>query len=1828
MKSIRMYIKNWLSIALCCIILLQLFVPLVEATSNGVQMVVKDYSIQSELHTYKVETIYDGTTVEKQYDDYPSAGCDFLLVEVKVSVDDIISGDDFQVTIDGAAYARIQDDSFMANHDYETISHGQILTDTSGWLVFEIPQTASNSENWILSNGALQANLSTADENVVEQVPYNGYAESQSNLIRSYQTQYAKGNYTPENPYIMVNPFGTAPLTALLMFESETPVEVTTTVVGKTERASITNTVSGYNTHHEIPIIGLYNGANTVQMVTREHGTNAKRTYSFAIQTEESNPSITDKQMQVVTSKPEKLSDGLYIIKDNTLTLVDIYGDIRGYFIGFNGMITPSGLDEITENGHIICSTEAYASYATVCEIDAMGFVYHEIQIPRKADHDALYVDESTYLTPQNWIDMNTGETTDWTVLNTIFNSANGSAEVRDHGGGDWLHTNTIEWCGDDAILVSVRNQHAVAKLSYPSFEVEWILSVNLEASPWNADKYLTPIGDDFEWFYSQHDVRLKSVETYDDSGIYEITLFDNGVHRGLDPEASYPENEMYSRMVCYRINENDMTVEQVWEYGQELGAACLSPMHGSTQYIAETDTYLAAFDAYNRRSCDYFEDQTLYPTSIVEVTSDHEVVFDFKINNSYCYRVRKISPSTLYATWEGLDKLHGSYIYTGNETVLYEGGAIPAAAARYGINSVVATQNYLDIGGWAVNTEALAGEYSAAKLLLANQSTGESCVYQMQVDAAQIYNSNQATDIIDQLSPNTSFLGRRLNISTLDGGTYRISILICQNGNEYQVDTEKVLLIDSDMQEVVRNDILTKQQDISEALVTLAGKDAYDLENPYVAVDPYDIAPLSAVAVFTTEQPASIAVSVAGFNGAEPVTNTFTTVSTEHYVPIYGLYEDTATEVILTAYYQNGTTESSSITVTGNALPSDFVPVSVTQADTMQMADGWTFMMAGSLQGYVYAIDEVGSVRWILSQKGLGAASVFLPLENGNYLIGGDKSFGQYYKYSLFELNLSGQIVHEYMIDGYHHDAQELPSGNLLVLANNVDGEVVEDTVYELDRNTGDILRTWDLNSYFNVGNYNEEGKHVSDVNYGADDLDWIHLNGMDYDENSNSLLLSSRHQDAVFSLNLTTGGINWILSNPDDLWPDYLKDKLLKPVGTDFEWQYGQHNISRLPNGDIMLFDNGDYRSKTMEGALDDATESYSRVVIYRIDEENMTASQVWQFGKEFGPTAFAAYVSSAQYLGENHYLIDFGGVVKDAKGNASYNIMDGIAGTSQSQIYEVKDGTVIFHAEVDRNGLHGNTYRAARLAPYTSTKELDITVTPTRVGSLYAYGCATPTSFTADNAVTGGLDVSVTDNGAQLLISATLPQGIAPKQLALVFYNQQVSYKMQLPSGTVISQTLNKSEIPVGTYQLYLLQDGVAYDLALEWTNSTKARSYPNGYNIEVTTNITGAGTVYGSGTYYANTPFTVSIKPVGVTEFIGWYSDGKLLSTEQTYTLTATQDMVLTATFKYNETSGGIGSGGGSVESTVTNPDGSTTTTITNSDGSKSETTTALNGTSSVVNTDKNGKIEAEVTLTESVVTEAAVASEAVELPMSALSATKDKDNAPAVTVNLPFAMTTTVRIPVENITPCTVAMLVNADGTLSVIKTTATTENSVVVSLSDGQTVKIVDNSKSFADVQAGFWGTEAVAFVTSRELFCSTGENTFAPNADMSRATIVTVLARLDGIDTTAGSVWYEAGCQWAVEAGISDGTSMEESLTREQLAVMLYRYSGGPVVSGTITCFADVSSISGWAQDAMLWAVEMEIITGDNGLLNPQERVTGVQAAAMLQRFIQKMQF
>ena len=176
------------------------------------------------------------------------------------------------------------------------------------------------------------------------------------------------------------------------------------------------------------------------------------------------------------------------------------------------------------------------------------------------------------------------------------------------------------------------------------------------------------------------------------------------------------------------------------------------------------------------------------------------------------------------------------------------------------------------------------------------------------------------------------------------------------------------------------------------------------------------------------------------------------------------------------------------------------------------------------------------------------------------------------------------------------------------------------------------------------------------------------------------------------------------------------------------------------------------------------------------------------------------------------------------------------------------------------------------------------------------------------------------------------------------------------------------------------------------------------------------------------------------------------------------------------------------------------------------------------------------------------------------------------------------------------------------------------------SLDDRTTVKIVDRNKDFADV-SGHWSTDAIAFVSSRDIFSGTGANTFSPDATMTRAMLATVLARFDGVDTTGGTPGDEKGIEWAMNAGVSDGSDPEREITREQMVVMLYRYAGSPVASGSLSGFTDADKVSSYALTATQWAVEQGIITGKpDNMLDPQGSATRAEVAAILMRFCSKM--
>lgn len=156
----------------------------------------------------------------------------------------------------------------------------------------------------------------------------------------------------------------------------------------------------------------------------------------------------------------------------------------------------------------------------------------------------------------------------------------------------------------------------------------------------------------------------------------------------------------------------------------------------------------------------------------------------------------------------------------------------------------------------------------------------------------------------------------------------------------------------------------------------------------------------------------------------------------------------------------------------------------------------------------------------------------------------------------------------------------------------------------------------------------------------------------------------------------------------------------------------------------------------------------------------------------------------------------------------------------------------------------------------------------------------------------------------------------------------------------------------------------------------------------------------------------------------------------------------------------------------------------------------------------------------------------------------------------------------------------------------------------------------------FTDVKPGDWHYDYIVYVYENGLMNGTSGTAFEPNANMTRAMVWTILARIDG-ETITGADWATDARAWAMTNGVSDGTDPNGLVTREQFVTMLWRFAGEPASTYSLAKFTDNASVSDWAETAMAWAVENGIITGvTDTTIVPAGTATRAQCAAMLMRY------
>ena len=609
---------------------------------------------------------------------------------------------------------------------------------------------------------------------------------------------------------------------------------------------------------------------------------------------------------------------------------------------------------------------------------------------------------------------------------------------------------------------------------------------------------------------------------------------------------------------------------------------------------------------------------------------------------------------------------------------------------------------------------------------------------------------------------------------------------------------------------------MITEQEE-AEKEITI---DNHTIDDPKVILNPYGNSPLTALILFKTDSEVSPKVTIEGEDDLTTFTNTFEK-SKEHYLPIYGLYADKENKVTI-EYEENDEKITKEVTIKTDKLPDNIAIPTEVEADKDKLTNDLYFFTPSS-SGYTCAYDVNGDIRWYFTNYALWKID---RLENGHLLVSTERLINSpYYMTGMYEMDLLGKIYTEYSLPGgYHHDYYEMENGNLLVSSDDFNNEsgTVEDYIVELDRETGEIVKTFDLKDVLNM----KDGKSENWTSY-----DWFHNNSVWYDKKTNSITLSGRHQDAVINIDYDTGELNWIIGDPTNWSKEYQK-YFFEPIGDgEFEWQWSQHAAMITPEGYVFILDNGNNKSKIKEEYVS-AEDSYTRGVMYKIDTDKMTIEQVWEYGKERGSEFYSPYISDVDYLDKDHYIVHSGGIVYvDGKNS---NQPAGFSKDSElvSDTVELLNDEVIFEIK-----LPTNNYRVEKMSLYTEEDKSNHTnEKATRIGSLGKTD-VDDTKIAIDlpskkiDKTYKSHNISITKEIDRLVVEGQFKRGtdvnvVLYKNMLSKYYNIKVSKKPytalcvdvfteeENENGIVVTKYINDEGLS-GKYSIYIEIDGVLYD-----------------------------------------------------------------------------------------------------------------------------------------------------------------------------------------------------------------------------------------------------------------------------------------------------------------------------------------------------------------------------------------------------------------------------
>ena len=393
--------------------------------------------------------------------------------------------------------------------------------------------------------------------------------------------------------------------------------------------------------------------------------------------------------------------------------------------------------------------------------------------------------------------------------------------------------------------------------------------------------------------------------------------------------------------------------------------------------------------------------------------------------------------------------------------------------------------------------------------------------------------------------------------------------------------------------------------------------KNKYTLDRAKVYVNPYNANPLSAMIIFYTDKSLEVSVTVKGKNNDDFTINYGK--SNYHYIPVYGLYSDYENTVVVTL--GDKTTKEFKIKIDKVEVPS------VTTKSGNVTSPGDLYLLTSPISMNSFGLDGYGNVRWMLNDTYYHNIKV---LDNGHLLIGIDTDSTSGLPTVIREIDYLGRIYNEYTIDsGYLNDFFVKSNGNIIVTSKSADRITISDLVLEIDKNTGKIVKQVDVYKLFeNID------KSFTD---GIERDDYFYNSGIEYYEDTDTLLLTYWGGEMVVSIDYSDSKINWIFTNPDNL-PSTFDSYLLK--GDDgFVYPKAMHH-AKLSGDTLKVLDNG-YSTIKNEIDLSNLKGSYSSVNTYAITDKKIALTNSYNDNKKY----FSYALGDLKTVGNGKDIILFG-------------------------------------------------------------------------------------------------------------------------------------------------------------------------------------------------------------------------------------------------------------------------------------------------------------------------------------------------------------------------------------------------------------------------------------------------------------------------------------------------------------------------------------------------------------------------------------------------------